>query len=123
MNRISIPVESDIDIEIDDTMPNVRQVYVNGLYLTYVSDFTGNVNEWDEDLGMNKTVTGRFQGTYIAVVDKFVSASVLWNSEAEDWTLRVAFTSDSFYINSIDRELLEKCMKMILDWHQNYMTA
>jgi hypothetical protein len=123
MNRISIPVESDIDIEIDDTMPNVRHVHVNGLYLTYVSDFTGNVNEWDEDLGMNKTVTGRFQGTYIAVVDKFVSASVLWNSDAEDWTLRVAFTSDSFYINSIDRELLEKCMKMILDWHQNYMTA
>jgi hypothetical protein len=123
MNRIFIPVESDIDIEIDHTMPNVRNVSVNGLYLTYASDFTGDVTEWDEDLGMNKAVRGRFCGTYIAAVDKFVSASVLWNSEAEDWTLRVAFASDSFSINSTDRELLEKTMAMILEWHQNYMTA
>jgi hypothetical protein len=123
MNKISIPVESDSDIDIDHTMPNIRNVSVSGIYLTYTSDFTGNISEWDDNLGIDTTVRGRFRGTYVATADKFVSVSVLWNSDTEDWTIRVAFASDSFSINSSDRDLLEEAMSMILEWHQNHMTA
>lgn len=121
MNTISIPLADRAGFKIIPVAHNKMEITVNGLYLVYDWDITADMLTNHEDPLMRTFEESHLRGTYAAAVDKFVSVMVAWSEDAGSWVLEICFVSDEIALHSYNKDILDKAMTMILEWHREFM--